>query len=363
MKRKVAVVGASGLIGQSCIAHFAAQPDTQVIGVSRRAPFHLHGAQFVSTDLRDPASVSAAAEALKGVTHLIYAALYEAPSLVAGWSDQDQIRINAEMLRNLMEIGITDHAALRHVTLLQGTKAYGVHIRPMVLPARENRSEMREHPNFYWEQQDYLTELADMRGWHFTVLRPQFVFGHSLGAPMNLIPALGVYAAILKARGEPLHYPGGPMGILEAVDADLIAEAIDWSHGAETARNEVFNITNGDIFLWKNLWPALARSLGMEPGEDRAMELSTAMPAAAAEWDAIRQRHGLTAPAIDKFVGSSFQYADFALGYGRTVAWEDSIVSTVKLRRAGFSGAIDTEEMFDKWFARLRADRLLPPID
>lgn len=358
--RKIAIVGASGLIGQSCIAHFAARPDCEVIGLSRRPPFHLHGARFVAADLRDPASLASAAEALKGVTHIVYAALYEAPSLVAGWSDDEQIRINARMLENLMTIGITDHGALRHVTLLQGTKAYGVHIRPMVIPARENRSEMREQPNFYWNQQDYLAELGAAKGWDFTILRPQFVFGHSLGAPMNMIPALGVYASILRERDEPLHYPGGPMGILEAVDADLIAEAIDWSHTAATARNEVFNITNGDIFLWKNIWPALAAALGMEPGEDRPCELAREMPEAADEWDAIRANHGLLSPDIAGFVGSSFQYADFALGYGRTTPWEDSVVSTVKLRRAGFSGAIDTEEMFAKWFRKLQEDRLLP---
>ena len=230
----------------------------------------------------------------------------------------------------------------------------------MTLPARENRSEYVDGPNFYWDQQAYISDLAEKEGWAYTILRPQFVFGHSLGAPMNMIPALGVYAAILRERGEPLYYPGGPMGILEAVDADLIAQAIDWSHGAETARNEIFNITNGDIFLWKNIWDSLADSLHIEPGGDRPMELATEMPKCSDEWNAIRSKYDLISPPIDRFVGSSFQYADFALGYGRTEPWADSIVSTVKLRKAGFSGAIDTEDMFAKWFERLRQDRLLP---
>ncbi|RIV86820.1 NAD-dependent epimerase/dehydratase family protein [Aurantiacibacter zhengii] len=360
MTRKIAIIGGSGLIGQSCLAYFGAQSDCEVVAISRRSPFHLHGATFVSTDLRDTESVANAAQALKGTTHVIYAALYEAPSLVSGWSDEDQARINDEMLRNLMTIGIADHDALKHVTLMQGTKAYGVHIRPMTLPARENRSEYIDGPNFYWDQQAYISDLAEKEGWAYTILRPQFVFGHSLGAPMNMIPALGVYAAILRERGEPLYYPGGPMGILEAVDADLIAQAIDWSHGAETAKNEIFNITNGDIFLWKNIWDSLAEALHIEPGGDRPMELAAEMPKCSDEWDAIRSKYDLVSPPIDKFVGSSFQYADFALGYGRTEPWADSIVSTVKLRKAGFSGAIDTEDMFAKWFERLRQDRLLP---
>ncbi len=67
----------------------------------------------------------------RGATHLIYAALYEAPSLVDGWRDAEQIETNDRMLRNLM--GALEPAApdLRHVALLQGTKAYGVHVRPL----------------------------------------------------------------------------------------------------------------------------------------------------------------------------------------------------------------------------------------
>ena len=101
---------------------------------------------------------------LGGVTHLVYAALYERPGLVAGWQEDEQIRTNDLMLRNLL--GPLERAApaLRHVALLQGTKAYGVHVRPLAVPARENRSEMHEQPNFYWNQERYLRERADGQG-------------------------------------------------------------------------------------------------------------------------------------------------------------------------------------------------------
>jgi hypothetical protein len=48
------------------------------------------------------------------------------------------------MLRNLMDPLEKAAPGLAHVCLLQGTKAYGVHVRPMRFPARERRSEMRE---------------------------------------------------------------------------------------------------------------------------------------------------------------------------------------------------------------------------
>ena len=50
------------------------------------------------------------------------------------------------------------------MALLQGTKAYGVHVRPLTVPARENRSEMHEQPNFYWNQERYLRARAAGQG-------------------------------------------------------------------------------------------------------------------------------------------------------------------------------------------------------
>jgi len=54
------------------------------------------------------------------------------------------------MLRNLLGL-LAPTSSLHHVALLQGTKAYGVHVRPLAVPARENRSEMHEQANFLLE--------------------------------------------------------------------------------------------------------------------------------------------------------------------------------------------------------------------
>ncbi len=36
-------------------------------------------------------------------------------------------------------------------------------------------------------------------------------------------------------------------------------------------------------------------------------------------------------------------------------------MSTIKLRKLGFSACLDSEEMFAKWFERYQKDGLLPP--
>src|SRR5262245_36379144 len=247
MTEHVVVAGASGLVGAAAAAHFA-ERGFRVPALSRRAPLPVAGVQHRAVDLCAAGAVAALAGGLRDATRLVYTALHEKPGLVAGWREADQIDTNERMLRNLLVPLDRAATGLRHVTLLQGTKAYGAHVRALPVPAREDRDEARDVPNFYWRQEDLLRGAQRGRAWHFTVLRPQIVFGLAVGAAMNLIAALGVHAALRRARRLPLSYPGGTAPVLEAVDADLLARAIDWAGECEGARGEAFNVTNGDVF-------------------------------------------------------------------------------------------------------------------
>ncbi len=361
-RKQVLIAGASGLVGYAAMRHFGADPDCDVIALSRRKPDDTHGARFLPLDLTDTAACEQLAASLSGVTHLVYAALYERPGLVAGWREREQIETNDRMLRNLLD-PLERHAKnLCHVTLLQGTKAYGVHVRPLVVPARENRSEMHEQPNFYWNQEAHLRDLQRGKDWAWTILRPVLIVGYSTGSAMNVIPALGVYAALRRAAGLDLPYPGGAPRVAQAIDADLLARAIAWAGDGASARNEIFNITNGDVFVWENIWPAIAAALGMQPGGHVPLSLDREIRPRESDWDAIRARHGLHSGNLREFVGLSFEYADYTMGYGRDTPGPPAIVSTIKLMQAGFTKVIDTETMFAKYFAEFQANGLLPPI-
>lgn len=362
-RKTVLIAGASGLVGYAAMKFFSLQADCDVVAVSRRAPDETFGARFLPLDLLDEAACAAAAAGLSGVTHLVYAALYERPGLVAGWREEEQIRVNDRMLRNLLGPLERVAAELRHVSLLQGTKAYGVHVRPLAVPARENRSEMHEQPNFYWNQERYVRELQRGKDWTWSILRPVLIVGYSTGSAMNVIPALGAYAALRREAGfSDLPFPGGAARVAQAVDADLLARAIAWSGEARAARNEIFNVTNGDVFVWQNIWPAIARALGMADGGEVPLSLDAEIRPQEAAWDRVRARHGLRSGSLREFVGLSFEYADYTMGHGRAVAGPPAIVSTVKILQAGFCEAMDTEAMFAKWFRVFQERRLLPPI-
>jgi nucleoside-diphosphate-sugar epimerase len=362
MQKKVLIAGASGLVGYAAIRHFGGKPDCDVVALSRRAPDNTHGARFVPLDLTDAAACERFAADQSDVTHLIYAALHEQPGLVAGWREREQIETNDRMLRNLLD-PLERHAKnLRHVTLLQGTKAYGVHVRPLAVPARENRSEMHEQPNFYWNQERYIRGRQEGKRWSWTILRPVLIVGCSVGSAMNVIPALGVYAAFMRRAGKTkLDYPGGVGRVAQAIDADVLARCIAWSGEAESARNEIFNVTNGDVFVWPNVWAAIARSLGFDPGAHVPLSLDREIRPREAEWAEIRRQYGLASGDLKDFVGLSFEYADYTMGHGRTEPGPPALVSTIKLMQAGFTEVIDTEVMFARAFAEMQAKKLLPP--
>lgn len=358
-KKKVLVVGASGLVGSAMVNHLRTA-GCETVAVSRRAPEDTDGVQFVSADLFDDDGCTQLFGQMTDVTHLVYAALYERPTLVSGWSDDDQIRINERMFRNVLDPLISASGALRHVTLLQGTKAYGVHVRPIPVPAREDRDELRSQPNFYWKQEDHLRDRGADGTWSWTILRPTLIVGSGVGGAMNLLPPIGVFAALLKDRGLPLAFPGGGPKIGCAVDVDLLARAIDWAGVAETARNRTFNVTNGDVYVWENLWPAIADAFGMETGNPEPRSFEAYCLKRSADWDRIRKKHDLLAPGLEAFVGPSLQYCDFSMRYGQTEPGPPSVVSTIKLQTAGFHEVMDTEEMFRKWIRHLQDKRVLP---
>jgi nucleoside-diphosphate-sugar epimerase len=116
---------------------------------------------------------------------------------------------------------------------------------------------------------------------------------YSTGSAMNVIPALGVYAALRREAGLNLPFPGGAPRVAQAIDADLLARAIAWAGEATSTRNEIFNITNGDVFVWENIWPAIAASLGMRPGGHVPLSLDRDIRPREEEWETICAQHGL----------------------------------------------------------------------
>jgi len=359
--RKLLVVGALGVVGRAVVERFAPRRDLQVVGLARRAPDvalqALQGARWISADLRDVEATRRALAPHRDVTHLVYAALNEQPDLLQGWRDAGNAALNTQMLRHTLDA--LAGAPLQHLSLLQGTKAYGVHTgRPMRVPAREDDA-LRDHGNFYFDQQDLVEQHAARAGFGWTVWRPQIVLGVALGSAMNPVAALGAYAVLQRERGLPLQPVGHPQLLTECTDARLIAAAIEWSWGTPQARDQAYNIANGDVIVWSTLWPRLAQHFGMALGDASEERLRDAMPAQAALWRRLAERERLRVTDLDALIGLSWQYAEATFAARRPLP-VPPIVSTIKLRRAGFGDCIDTEDCIMQHLEAMQAHGYLP---
>jgi hypothetical protein len=300
----------------------------------------------------------AAFEPLTDITHIAYTAIHEKPELVAGWSSKEQIKTNNAMLRNVVEPIVRTASDFQHISILQGTKIYGVHLHPIPIPARE-RDARKDHENFFFDHQDYVCETGAEHGFNYTALRPQLVTGPTPGA-LNVLPAIGVYAAIRREKGEPFGFPGGPSFVWEAADADLVADVMVWAAQSPQAANEAFNITNGDVFEWRNVWPALAETLGVETGPDMPTSVAGYLEENTGVWDQIVAKYDLRSRNLRELVGQGDQHADFAFAYGAPEG-PRAFVSTIKLRQSGFTKTIDTENSFRNALQSLIDHKLLPP--
>jgi len=356
--KTVLVAGASGLVGTAAVERFLAE-GAEVIAVSRRRPEVNSTRPFrhFALDLTDAEACKAVTDALRDVTHVVFAAVYEMPGLVPGWTDPHQMSVNETMLRNVLDV--LQGSTLCHLSLLQGTKAYGAHLHPIRVPAREH--EPRDpHANFYWIHEDLVRERSQAEGWAFTIWRPQLIVGPNHGVVMNIPPVIGAYAAIRRAEGLPFSFPGGASWVWEAVDTRLLAEAMSWAAEAPTAANETFNITNGEVFEFRDMWPAFATTLGVEIGPDTPMSLAEYLPARAAVWDSVVQDHGLRPIALPELLGESHHYADMCFAHAAEATPVPTYLSTIKLRQAGFNSACNTEESFCHWLRVLMDRRILP---
>jgi nucleoside-diphosphate-sugar epimerase len=266
--------------------------------------------------------------------------------------------VNVGMLRGVLD-GLRDAGApLRHVTLYQGGKAYGAHLRVYRTPARETDPRL-PIPHFYYGQEDLLRERSATEDWTFTVLRPDIVLGTSVGSPMNLAQTLAAYALITRELGLPLRYPGtlGATALVNCTDAGLLAEATHWAGTTEAAAGGTFNVVNGDLFRWPQLFARVADYFGMETLDPQPLTLAENMPALAPVWERLAEREGLAQPDVTRVAG--WEFVDFLWS-----TEEDGVLDPLALRAAGFDGFRRTEDalvaVLDRLREAVRRRRLAP---
>ena len=310
---KVVVFGATGVVGRAAVEHFARRRRRGHRGVAsagRRCGRHARGRR---PDRRGRRVRSDRGRASPGRTHVVYAALQESPDLVAGWRDHrahgpqpahvpPRARSAARRARrhDRARLAVAGRQGVRRCT--SG--------RARSRPRSARRA--TAHDNFYFLQEDALRDARRVATGSVDDPAPAGRVRRVVRQPDE--PAAGdrrVRAPRTRARPTAV-VPGGGRAVHEAVDAGCWRGCSRGRRRRPTARNEIFNVTNGDVFDWHDVWPTIADAFGMERRRARTRSCSpTTMPPRADEWAASSTVTGCVAPRRwATFVGDSWQYAD-----------------------------------------------------
>jgi nucleoside-diphosphate-sugar epimerase len=343
------IAGATGAVGERVVDVLAATPGWQVVGLCRNPPENAPGnVRYVKTDLLDAESCHQAVAAAGAVTHMVYCS--RSPFGEGGVED---VPSNVAMFRHVLEA--SDVKSLRHVHLVAGGKWYGLHMGPFRTPADEN-DPRHIPPNFYYDQQDFMSALRAKRDWSWSSSRPNVIVDVAPGRGRNLISLIGAYAAICRETGAAFDFLGKPGcydTLFELTDATLLARSIQWMLTDPRAADQAFNITNGDVFRWSRIWPMLAKYFGLECGIVRNVSMEFWLRGKEAVWDGIVQKYQLRPLKMEQV--ARWAFGDFVFGMDY-----DVISSMNRARLAGFQEMEDTPAMFLRHLNAYRAARVLP---
>ena len=144
-------------------------------------------------------------------------------------------------------------------------------------------------------------------------------------------------------------------GIADVTDARLLARHMVWEATTPTAANMAFNVVNGDLFRWKNMWAQIAEYFGVAvaPYPGHQTNLAAAMADAQPDWDRVVAQYEL-APNRLKDI-APFWHMDMDLGRPA-----DTMADMTRSRRLGFLDYQPTWDTFTDLFARLRDERIIP---
>ncbi|RFU33096.1 hypothetical protein B7463_g3232, partial [Scytalidium lignicola] len=277
MSKVAFVTGANGISGGAIVDYLAQNTTekdwTKIIATSRnsfQSKVKDKRVQFLALDFNeDPKELITRMEKdCKDVTHAYFSSYVHR-------DDFDELaEANIQLFQNFLTAITSVAPGLKNVTLQTGGKHYGVHICPVPSPAQEDDPVHPENQgNFYHAQQEFLRSKQLGSSWTYNVIRPQAIIGATQKPNgMNSALTLALYFLICKELGTKAPMPTNQIfwhGLDDLAYAPLIADLSIFASTTPGCANEAFNISNGDVFSWKQMWPRVAQYFGAEADPDQ----------------------------------------------------------------------------------------------
>ncbi|KAK4171344.1 hypothetical protein QBC36DRAFT_391177 [Triangularia setosa] len=292
-------------------------------------------------------------------------------------TEEENWKVNGDMLQNFLQaLSLTGASKfIKRILLVTGCKHYGVQLGRPKNPMIESDPWLADQsvypPNFYYRQQQTLHDFCRENshiGWSVTY--PNDVIDFANGNFMNLASGLGIYAAVSKELGQKLAFPGAEVaysGLDRYTSSKLHAEFCEWVVLEERARDQAFNVVNGDPRLATRFGMQLGgkvemnevppikvweKELGLEGRVKRSMlsqRMSLVKWAQQEEvkkvWERLVERERLQEDGLEK--------GTWGLDF-------DLVISMSKAREFGWTGYQDTWKVFSDVFGELESAKVLP---
>ncbi|PYI31177.1 hypothetical protein BP00DRAFT_475592 [Aspergillus indologenus CBS 114.80] len=306
--------------------------------------------------------------AVETISHVYYAA-YRASDNAA-----EECRLNKEMLRAAVQALETLSPKLSFVTLITGTKAYGVYLLDK-FPFRGQTPLSEDLPRvpaeyakdlFYYHEVDLLQELSAGKQWSWCEVRPDVIVGVApFGNANCMAQTMGIYLSLYRhihGAGAQIPFPGNDTTwSLTSTDSnqDIIARFCLYAslQPAHKVHGKAFNIADSARpVAWSERWPALARYFGLEGvGPDpAALHPTQFMEKHWGTVQALCREKGLNEEVIDR----SMHNTGARMGSLRLMDF-DREFDLARARGIGFEEELGVEESWHRAFARVGGMGLL----
>lgn len=377
MTGKIALVtGGNGITGSAIIEHLVRNTTreqwSQII-VTSRSPFKVAvqdpRIKFIALDFGKDHETLAdqMRELCARVTHAYFSSYVHRDDFA------ELNKANSALFENFLKALVKVAPGLENVTLQTGGKHYNVHLGPVPSPAREEEPRRTASiDNFYFPQEDALIAAQKGQKWTWNVIRPEAIIGHTLKPNgMNSALTFALFFIVSKELGDDAKMPTNQIywaGYDDVSDSRLIADLSIFVSTNPRCGNEAFNVTNGDYFSWKYMWPRLAACFGAKSTSDQEFtkpsptvgqpQLDFSLAEWAKDkrevWDRICDRAGKP-EAKATWDAGTWAYQDWV--FQRT--WSATL-SINKARRFGWTGHIDSYKSFTDAFQSFEGIGLIP---
>lgn len=348
--------------------------------------WELHSGMDLEQDVDAVAEKLKAIQDIDQVTHVyftceIYAPLffgYEAGANIQcptaytahGKDYQTLKRANVTILHNAVKAVEITCPNFQFWTLQTGGKAYGVEFLDNGIkynpPLKESAPRIPEpwaSNVFYYAQYDTIKQLSEGKRWTFCEIRPDAIIGFvPQNNAMNLAQAIGLWLAMVRSFegiGREVNFPGNEKAY-KALHTDTSQDILAQFHiyaslNPEAVSKKAFNIADGDVVTWEQVWPGVChwfglKGVGPDPSKKTGAEWVQEQKG---QWGSWVKENRLNEGALE---ATSWEFMSAIMG----AITFDRQYDLSACREVGFQEKTETVKGYTRAFERMRVARIIP---